>query len=222
MRWIGALFYLILTVASTAAAGEPDVSCGGYNTVLYSDAATALTICHGQDASFSRSNLERWQDCGDAMILIRDKQSGATRTYADCTPMKPVQFRVDGNRFLIRHFYTQYPGFEAKPLLVESLDLADHSRTYRFQTHFAHCTEDEVDAARQRIDSAVSKPFDGRTYFAAVYGGFYTLRDCSASRPKRVLSILREYRERDLFDGEVAETLSEVTDEAALIARATH
>lgn len=219
MRRAGVLLYLVSAVAS-AAAGGPDAPCGGYNTVLYSDATTALTICHGRDSRFSRSALGRWQDCGDAVISIRDKREGATRKYADCTPMKPVQFKVDGKRFLVRYFYTRYPGFETRPLLVESLDLAHRAKTYRLQAHFASCTEGAVAAARQRIDSAVSKPFDGRTYFAAVYGGFYKLRDCSASQPKPVLAILRAYRDKGVFDGEVAETLDEVTDEVELIARA--
>lgn len=80
---------------------------------------------------------------------------------------------------------------------------------------------DDIENAAKQVDSTTAKPFDGNTYFTSVYGGFYKLRDCAKSDPKLVLSILRKYQTNDLFDGEVAETLTSVTGEVELIQTAT-
>lgn len=138
----------------------------------------------------------------------------------DCTPTGTMQFMVRGDRFLVRHFYRRYPGFDMKPLLVESFNLVTYKKNYRFIKRFVGCDRSEVEAAKHRIDSAVAKPFDGRTYFPAVYGGLYSLRDCAATKVDRVLPILRQYENDGAFDGEVAETLDEAMDEVKLISRA--
>ena len=63
--------------------------------------------------------------------------------------------------------------------------------------------------------------FDGKTYFTSIYGGFFKLRDYAVSDPDFVLSILNKYKKKGVFDGEVAETLSNVIDEVELIAKAS-
>lgn len=220
MKFAKASVAFTIFVSSAAAASGSGVSCGGYNTVLYSNDELALSICQGQAQRFSRSDLAHWQDCADAMILIRDKKHGTTTEYMDCTPTGRVQFMIRSNRFRVRHFYTEYPGFEMKPLLVESFNLGNHTKTYQFIKRFVGCNKGDVEAAKRQIDSAVAKPFDGKTYFPAVYGGFYKLRDCSVTKPGVVLQILQRYEDEGRFDGEVAETLDEVMDEADAISRA--
>lgn len=71
---------LVLIVAWPAAASSAaKASCGGYSSVIYSNNRIALTLCQSQATRFTRSDLRHWQDCSDAMILIRDKTEGITR-----------------------------------------------------------------------------------------------------------------------------------------------
>ncbi|MDT3705893.1 MAG: hypothetical protein ROZ09_03630 [Thiobacillus sp.] len=211
-----------LWLAANDKAFAAEVTCGGYSTLLYANNKVALTICHGPYTKVDRTRLDHWQDCDDAMIHLRDKTKGETTEYADCLPGDRKQFRVKGDAFMLRHFYATYPGrFESKPLLVETLNLTTNTRTYQFEKRFPACTRRDIDDSTKQIDSATAKPFDGKTFFDSVYGGFYKLRDCAQSDPKLVLAILQRYGKSDLFDGEVAETLGSVASEVELIDAAT-
>jgi hypothetical protein len=203
-------------------ASADEVTCGGLSTLLYANDKIALTICHGSYTKIDRTRLGQWQDCDDAMIHNRDKTSGKTTQYADCLPGARKQFRISGDTFMLRHFYATYPGrFESKPLLVEALNLATNKKTYEFEIRFPACTRKDIEDAAKQIDSTIAKPFDGKTYFTSVYGGFYKLRDCAKSNPQFVRSVLHKYETSGLFDGEVAETLSSVINEVELIHAAT-
>jgi len=216
------MLYILVTASLWPAASDKafasEVTCGGYSTFLYANNKVSLTICHGPYTKIDRDRPDRWQDCDDAIIYLRDKTRGETSEYADCLPGARKQFRIEGDTFMLRHFYATYPGrFESKPLLVETLSLTTNTKTYEFEKQFPACTGRDIDDATKQIDSATAMPFDGKTFFDSVYGGFYKLRDCAQSEPKSVLAILNRYRESGLFDGEVAETLSSVTSEVDLI-----
>jgi hypothetical protein len=216
------LIVAVLWSAASDKAFATEVTCGGYSTLLYANNEIALTICHGPYTKIDRARLDHWQDCDDAMIHIRDKKQGKTTEYADCLPGGLKQFRVQGDAFVLRHFYATYPGrFESKPLLVETLKLTTGAKTYQFEKRFPACTKADVDDAIKQIDTTMAKPFDGKTFFDSVYGGFYKLRNCAQSAPSMVLAILQRYGKSGLFDGEVAETLSSVTSEVELIYAAT-
>lgn len=214
---VAAILFAIHSVASAA-----EVTCGGLSTLLYANDKIALTICHGPYTKIDRTRLEQWQDCDDAMIHIRDKTNGKTAQYADCLPGARKQFRISGDTFMLRNFYATYPGrFDSEPLLVEVLNLATNKKTYEFEKQFPACARKDIDEAAKQIDSTTAKPFDGKTYFTSVYGGFYKLRDCAKSNPQLVRSVLLKYERSGLFDGEVAETLSSVINEVELIHAAT-
>lgn len=205
----------LIAVNPTVFAAE--AICGGYRTLLYASDKIVLTICHGPYTKIDRKRLGQWQGCDDAVIQISDKKNGRTTQYTDCLSEAGKQFRVRDNAFMLRHFQTTYPGFESEPLLIEILNLDTNKKTYVFEKRFPACTRKDIDHAEKQVDSTTAKPFNGETYFTSVYGGFYRLRDCAKSDPQLVLSILRKYQNSDLFDGEVAETLSSVTSEVELI-----
>jgi hypothetical protein len=201
-------------------AGE--ATCGGYSTLLYSNGRMALTICHGPYTKIDRARLSQWQGCDDAVIYLLDKENGTTTQFADCLSEAGKQFRIQGDSFMLRHFYAAYPSrFDSKPLLVETQNLKTKKKTYQFETRFPVCTKKDIDDATRQIDATTAKSFDGTTYFDSVYGGFYKLRDCAQSDPELALSILQKYKKSGLFDGEVAEALSSVLSEAELIYAAT-
>jgi len=216
----GLLIVLFLFVMGTVVSAA-DVTCNGYATILYDNDKTALSICHGPYTKIDRKRLDQWQACDDAIIQIKDKESGKKHQYADCLSDAGKEFRVDGNVFMLRHFLMTYPEFESQPLLVESLDLMTNKKTYRFEKQFPVCTKKDISDAANQIDSVTVKPFEGKTYFNAVYSNLYTLRDCAKSNPELVISILRRYRTGNYFDGEVEETLNSVVDEVELIGAAT-
>ncbi len=216
------LLVSFVVFASTAIAAESGVTCNGLNTILYSSSDMDLSVCHGEYTKIDKSKLERWQNCDDALIHIKDKKQGKTRVYADCMSETGKQIRVVGDTFMLRHFHAQYPGrFEPKPLLIEALNLSTNTKSYKFEKQFPACSKKDIDDATRKIDMTTAKPFDGSTYFNSVYGAFYKLRNCSVSDSQRVLSILHKYQESDRFDGEVAEMLSSVISEVELIHAAT-
>jgi len=202
-------------------ASEPVTECGGYNTVLYSNNDVALSICHAPYTKIDRSLLGQWQDCDDAMIYLRDKIHGTTKEYADCSPTTRKQFMVRGNTLRLRHYYTEYPGFEDKPLLVETFDIHTKKKKYEIVAKLITYNKKDIENAVAEIDTTIEKPFDGSTYFKSIYGGFFKLRDYAISDPDFVLSVLNKYKKKGVFDGEVAETLSNVIDEVELIAKAS-
>lgn len=206
----------LLTVASPSVFAVDD-PCGGYSTLLYANDKIVLTICHGPYTKIDRKLLGQWQGCDDAVILIRDKRNGKASQFADCLSEAGKKFRMHGNAFMLKHFQTTYPGFESEPLLTETINLDTNKKTYAFEKHFPACTSKDIDHAAKQVNSIVAKPFNGETYFASVYSGFYRLRDCARSDPQSVLTILRKYQNSGLFAGEVAETLSSVTSEVELI-----
>jgi hypothetical protein len=112
MSTIAALVCVPFAVSVTAIAAQDDASCGGTSTLIYSNKDMALVVCHAPYTKISRSQLDRWQDCDDAMIQVTDKKSQKTITYADCAVAGKKQFMLRGNTFLLRHFLTEYPGFD--------------------------------------------------------------------------------------------------------------
>lgn len=208
----GLLFLAISGMASAA-----DATCEGYATLLYADERNALFMCHGSYTEVDRKSFGKWQACDDAVILIRDKRSGRTSQSSDCLSESGKQFRVDGSVFMLRHFLMTYPEFEPQPLVIEYLDMKSGRRTYELERRFPVCTREDIDDAAKQIDSATTRPFDGKAYFATVYGSFHRLRDCAASAPRLVISILNKYQTSGQFDGETAETLTSVIDEVSLI-----
>ena len=210
---LGAFFVFINQTVFAA-----EATCGGYSTLLYTNDNMALTICHGPYTKIDLKRLDQWQSCDDAEILIRYKKNGNNTRYADCLSEAGKQFRIRGSEFMLKHSQTTYPGFEQEPLVVETLNLETSKKTYQYAKQFPVCTRKEIDQAARQVNSATAKPFNGgQTYFNLVYGGFYKLRDCARSDPELVLSILHNYQNSGLFDGEVAETLSSVTSDTELI-----
>jgi len=177
-----------------------------------------LTICHGPYTKIDWSSLSEWQSCDDAKIQIRRKGNAKTAEYVDCMPMVPKQFSIRGNNLLLLHFFTEYPGFKKKPMLVETIELSTDKRKYEFVEKFTARSKKDFESAVKQIDSTLTKPFDGTTFFTSIYGGFFVLRDYAAVDPKSVLLVLQNYQKRGgRIDGEVAETLSEVIEEVNLI-----
>lgn len=210
---IGAFIIFLCQTISVA-----EETCGGLGTRLYANDNLALTICHGPYTQIDLKHLYQWQNCDDAQIQIRSMKNGATTPYADCLSEAGTQFRIRDDDFMLKYFQTTYPGFETEPLLVEILNLETNETTFQFEKKFPACTRNDIDQAVIQIDTAIAKPFDGeQRYFDLVYGGFYKLRNCARSAPGQVLSILRKYQNKRLFDGEAAEILSSVTSDAELI-----
>jgi hypothetical protein len=209
------LSILLVTLSSFAA--EAETSCQGISTILYSSSDVILTICHGPYTEINRSKLDQWQNCDDAMIQIQKKGDAKAMEYAECMLAVQKQFSVQGSNLLIRHFFTEYPEFEKKPMLVESIELKSNKKKYEFVGEFTMRSKEDFENAIKKINSTVAKPFDEKTFFSSVYGGFFILRDYAAVDPESVLSALRNYQNSQMFDGEVAETLSEVMEEVKLI-----
>ena len=218
---ISILLSLSFFVIPNALVAGIDAVCSGENTIIYSNKDMTLTICHAPYTKISQTQLDQWQDCDDAIIRISNKKKGKTTEYIDCGLSSNIQFMLRGDTFMLRHYFTEYPGFEMKPMLIESLDLASNKNTYEFITEFPTCSKKEIGQTIQVIDSTIAAPFDGKTYFKSIYSSFFRLRDCAKDDYGYVLSVLRKYQESGAFDGEVAETLVSVIDEVELIALAT-
>jgi hypothetical protein len=216
-----AILIIVLATQNTLAIGA-ETTCGGISTTLYSSNDLTLSICHGPYTAINRSKLHQWQNCDDAMVLISDKKQRKTSIYADCGFASKKQFMLRNNAFMLRHFYSGYPNFEEKPLLIETLNLVANTKKYELLRTFPVCRKKDINNAIQQIDSTRAKPFDDKTFFTSIYGGFYKLRDCAATDSKLVYTSLRKYQENKVFDGEVAETLSMVISEVELIAKATN
>ena len=104
-------------------------------------------------------------------------------------------------------------------MLIETIELNNSKRKYGFVGKFTARNKQDFEKAIKQIDSTLSKPFDGNTFFSLVYGGFFVLRDYAVVDPKAVLSVLQNYQKsrNQRIDGEVAETLGEVIEEVKLI-----
>jgi len=216
-----AITFLLFSLAIPISwAAEEQAKCYGVSTLLYSNSNMDLIICHGEYTKINVSKLDQWQDCADAIIQVRNKKQNIVYQYADCSPTGSKQFSVHGGLFKLRHYYTEYPGFKERPLLIETLDLATSVKQYEFIKKFPVCSKKNIDDAIAQINLTVAKPSDMRTYFDSVYGGFYKLRDCANDYPSVVLETLKKYGNDGIFDGEVAETLDAVTGEVELISAA--
>ena len=212
------ILLFVLATQNTLAIGA-EAKCGGISTTLYSSNDLSLSICHGPYTKIYLSQLHQWQNCDDALIQISNKKQGKTTIHTDCGVAKK-QFMLRNNEFMLRHFYSGYPNFEEKPLLIETLNLADSTVKYKFSKTFPVCSKKDINNAIQQIDLTKAKPFDGNTFFTSIYGGFYILRDCAATDSKLVYAALRKYQESMVFDGEAAETLNTVISEVEIIAKA--
>lgn len=220
VKLITLTMFLVSIGASNIAFAEPDFECYGFSTVIYKNNDLAIAVCHSQHMKVKRSLLKQWQGCSDAMIYIRNKKINKSELHTDCSPITYKEFKVIDNHLLIKHYHTEYPGFEIKPLLVENHNLIKNTKTHTLVVKLPTYTKKEIQLAIYNISKIVSKPFDGNTYFDAVYGGFFMLRGYTQTDPKFALKKLREYNNSDLFSGEVSEVLSDVVDEAELISLA--
>jgi hypothetical protein len=126
------LLAVFFSLTQNALATGAESTCGGVSTVIFSSANTDLSICHAPHTQINRSQPGKWQECNDAVIQITDKKKAKTEEFADCGPTGKKQFMVRGNIFMLRHFYTEYPGFEMKPLLIESINLTTGKKKYKF------------------------------------------------------------------------------------------
>lgn len=203
-----------------AFASAPDAACNGIDTLIYSNSEIDLSICHGEYTKIDQSKLGQWQGCDDAMVQIREKRHGQLSQYADCLTNRIRQFKIEDNALLLNHSYTEYPGFDEKPLLVERLDLATRTKKYIFKKQFPACSKKDVDSSVRQIDSGMTNQSDMKKYFDLVYGGLFKLRDCAKSDPASVIAAYKRFEKKALFDGEVAETFSELFEEVRLISDA--
>lgn len=218
MKLVSLLF--LFWAMPNAFASAPDATCGGISTLIYTNSEIDLSICHGEYTRIDKSNLGQWQNCDDAMVQIRDKKHGKLTQYADCLTNKIRQFMVLENSLMLSHVYMEYPGFDEKPLLIESLDLTTRSKKYIFKKEFSVCNKKDIDNAIKKIDSVIANPADVGKYFDLVYGGLFKLRDCAKTEPVSVIAAFKNYEKRALFDGEVAETFGELFEEVKLISAA--
>lgn len=194
--------------------------CGGISTSVYKKENKNVAVCHGPHTKIQTSLLPQWQDCVDAIIYIQDMHTKKSLEFADCSPMSLKQFKVSGDVFMLRHYYDVYPGDDLKPLLVEKYNVLTQEASYDIEANLPKYDKSAADKAAALIEKTVKQPFDGRTYFKAIYGSFYKLRDYAIVDPKYVLNILNDFQKRGLFDGAVSERLSSVIDEVELISKA--
>lgn len=211
--------FLFILAAPNAFASTPDGTCGGVSTLIYSNSEMDLSICHGEYTKIDKSKLGKWQNCDDAMVQIKDKKHGELSQYADCQTNKIRQFMIADNSLMLNHVYMEYPGFEEKPLLIERFDLTTRAKKYIFKKQFLVCNKKDIDNSIKQIDSGIAKSDMGK-YFDFVYGGLFKLRDCAKTDPVSVLAVFKKYENKALFDGEVAETFSELFEEVKLISAA--
>jgi len=216
MKKFTLLLALGLLASPTIEASPSDITCGGINTVLISSQGHAVTVCHGPYMKIKKGALTNWNECTDAMILYRESEKGGSSLIADCTADNQKQFSVKSNLLKLRHFYTVYPGFDAKPLMIEVFDTNTKIRKFRFEKKFSKCSDGRIRKLDTLVRDVTSKP-KNNTFFNKIYGAFFELRDCSFSNPDKVIDILKGYRKLDDVDGEVAETLSTAIEEAELI-----
>lgn len=219
MKFLRSTVALLLAPAiSTSLAAEPDFSCGGNTTKLYSSKDVILTICHGPYTEVDHSKLNQWHSCDDATIQGWRKEGHMTE-YADCSLLVFKEFSVRDGSLLLRHFFTDYPGFEQKPKVIETIDLRTNNRKFEFVGKFSASGREDFERAIMNIDSMLSKPFDGRASISSVYEGFFIIRDYAIVDQRSALSALQKYEKNGhpLIDGEVSETLHLVVDEVKLI-----
>lgn len=218
-KLISFIFVFIWAVPN-AFASVPEENCGGVSTLIYSGSEIDLSICHGEYTKIDQSKLGQWQNCDDAIVQIKDKKNGKLSIYADCQTNKIRQFMIADNALELSHVYVEYPGFEEKPLLIERFDLTTHTKKYIFKKQFLACNKIDVDNSVKQIESGIANRSDMGKYFDSVYGGLFKLRDCAKTAPVSVLAVFKKYEKKALFDGEVAETFSELFEEVKLISTA--
>lgn len=190
-----------------ALADSEDFECGGTITNLHTSPDVTVSICHAPYTKFDISNLSNWQACIDSIIYITAKD-GMNTVHTDCTPDTYNEFKVSANSLFVKHYYETYPDFEGKPLVVEEFFIRTHKSKYTLVAKLPHITKNQLESSLYQLESELSKPFDGKTYFTAVYGAFNNLLAYSAQDPEYSHNVLAEYEKRGIFEGEVSETLS--------------
>ncbi len=220
IKKLPSLLVLFILAAPNSFASAPDATCGGLSTIIYSNSEMDLSICHGEYTKIDKSKLGQWQNCDDAMVQIRDKKHGKLSKYADCLTNKIRQFMIADNSLMLNYVYMEYPGFEEKPLLIERLNLTTRTKKYVFKKQFLVCHKNDIDNSIKQIESGIANQSDMGKYFDNVYGGLFKLRDCAKTEPVSVLAAFKKYEKKALFDGEVAETFSELFEEVKLISAA--
>lgn len=211
------LILLVLVSFTTAQAEESSFECDGYMTALYSDATNAIAICHGPYMKFGTKPLSSWSQCGDSIIYSIDKKNKKQRIVADCSPMVSKEFRVIGGKLEIQHYCNQHESTDQLPFILESRDIESGDIYYKYSYTPKSYTRNDIEVALELIEITVKSPFDGRTYFNNIYSSFYKIRDYAVTDYQYSKEVLMAYKERAVFDGEVAEALSEIIDDVLLI-----
>lgn len=215
-RGFSLILLLASLLASASALANDPFTCGGESTPIYSDPDITVSVCHGANVHMDDAKSGEWQACVDSAIYQHSRRNGSNVEITDCG-FTGKQFKVDGDHLLLRHFLTEYPGDESRPFLIEDINIKAGTKGFQYEREFPRCGLSDVEDAVDRIEAEMKRPFNGETYFREVYGGLYALRDCAKSLPGLALAHLREYAKREVFDGEVAETLDAITSEVEVI-----
>jgi hypothetical protein len=190
--------------------------CGGTVTNIYTSPDISVSICHAPYTKFDLKNLINWQPCIDA-IIYTTARNGVSTIHTDCSPDTYSEFKVSTNNLFVKHYYEAYPGFESKPLVVEEFITKTQKSTYTLSANLTHITKTQFESSLSQLEAELRKPFDGKTYFSAVYGAFSNILAYSTQEPEYALKVLAEYEKRGIFDGEVSEILSATIGYANLI-----
>lgn len=209
-----AALYVSTTVAGDK---ESEFACQGYNTIIHSTKTKLIAVCHGAYADFNRKEIGQWQDCYDSVIYTKDKKTSKNTVIADCSPTRYIQLRVHGGALDIKYYYDPYSSDEQKPFVLKSYDVSYSSSAYKILADLGRPTRKEVGKTVQLMNTEINKPFDGRTYFNAIYSGFDMIRAFAQVDPDFSMKVLNSYIERQVFYGEVSERLSQTIDDVQLI-----
>lgn len=213
------LLSLALLCFSALEAEESGFVCNGYMTALYSGTTNTIAICHGPYMKFDTKERSNWNQCGDSVIYSINKLNREQKVIADCSPMINKEFRVVDGKLEIQHYTNQLKGTEQLPFVLELYDVEDGGASYQYSYNPEKYTKKDIDGAIELIEKTISSPFDGKTYFNNIYSSFYKFRDYAVIDHQVSMDILNTYKERAVFDGEVAETLGGVIDDVLLIER---
>lgn len=220
MNVIKVLILLFTTVTLNcylAVASENLSDCGGYGTIIFSNNEIDIFVCHAPYTKIKISLLHTWQSCDDANIYIHNKENDKTTKYLDCNPTLEKQISIKKDLLLVRHLFHPESWEEVSPLVIETYNIKNKSKKYELVAKLPIYTKTEITKAIAEIEETIEKPFDGMTYFKSIYGSFFKLRSYSAKDPEFVLSILKQYLKRKVFDGEASEILWDIIQESELI-----
>lgn len=209
-------------ISTQALAGEAESQCGGGATSLLSYKGSDIYICHGPYEKINITELDKWQTCIDGMFYLRTKVNGIIHETLlnECVPTIRMEYRINNDNFEIKHYFSEFPGFTEKERIIESYNIKNGKNSYTVIGEVVKLTQQDIDNEANKITEEISKPFNGNTYFTIVYTAFHKIRDYAFIDPAYSLSILKEYQSKQLFDGEVAEVLSNIIEEAELISKA--